>query len=96
VKVPSIAALLKEVAASSVPVSAIEYDGKRFRLEIAAGQPPAPTATAGTPAPPATNSTPFAKLKFVPGTGLIDDDSPLNPLDLVLTPPTIAPDAEAN
>jgi hypothetical protein len=92
-KVPSIAALLEEVAASSVPVTAVEYDGKRLRLEIGSAKAAPAAPVTATPAPQATAAP---KLKFVPGTDLLDDESPLNPLDLVLTPPTIAPDAEAN
>ncbi len=60
-----------------------------FRVEFA---PPEPSIA---PAP-AVERSPFSKapepekaVAFVPGTLFFDDDSPINPLDLVLNPPPI-------
>jgi len=100
VRVPAIGGLLKAAEQSKRPVRSIEYDGKRLRVEffdpreatVAApivATPAAPAATVAAHVPPKPT-------QYVPGTMFPADDSPLNPLDLVLTPPTIHPVAESN
>jgi hypothetical protein len=85
VRVPALPSLLKQLNASSRPVRAFEYDPstERLRIEFADAAPVAPKTIE---AKPTVQPKP---VDFVPGTMIPNDDSPLHPFDLVISPPTI-------
>jgi hypothetical protein len=97
VRVPKVDGLLKAAEQSKRPVKAIEYDGKRLRIEYFDSREATVAAPAvAVPVAAPVAATVAARVEYVPGTMFPADDSPLNPLDLVLTPPTIYPVAESN
>jgi hypothetical protein len=99
VRVPKIDGLLTAAAKSKRPVRSIEFDGKTLKIEFFGEATGAVPAVAVAAAPVAANVAPAAPFKppappkFVPGTEFPDDESPLNPIDLILTPPTLRHEA---
>lgn len=98
-RLPKIDGLLAAAAQSERPVKSISYDGSTLHVEFFDSREASVAAPAVTP-PLDVVATDAAIVvqakpeppKYVPGTTFIDDKSPLNPLDLVLSPPTIALD----
>lgn len=87
-RTPGFNSLLKQLGAVPDNVASLKYDPANgsFEATFRAVEPvlSAPLA-ASTFAP-----QPAEKPKLVPGTNIPDDDSPLHPFDLVLTPPNLS------
>ena len=78
-----LADVIGQVKASPVPIKAVEYDPTTKRLRVEFDRDPAPMTTAPLPGRDMEPDAP----KFVPGTRIPDDDSPLDPLEIVSANP---------
>lgn len=83
---------IEVVRDSKVPVRSVDFDPRTKHLRVEFDREAAPTGSVpavalqvGSPAAP--DPAP-PEQKFVPGTTIPDDNSPVNPLDLVASRPT--------
>jgi hypothetical protein len=78
---------IEAVKASSVPIKSVEYDPGSKRLRVEFDREPAPAPLQTLPIPPGSGSLSeriqAAEVKYLPGTRIPDDNSPVDPLEIV-------------
>jgi len=77
---------IEAVKASAVPVRAVEYDPstKRLRVEFASDTPA--SAPVNVPIPPGPDPA-HPGPKYIPGTTIPDDDTPIDALEIAMASP---------
>ena len=76
---------IEAVKASAVPVRAVEYDPstKRLRVEFASEAPASAPVTMPVPSQEPAHPEP----KFIPGTTIPDDNTPVDALEIAMASP---------
>jgi hypothetical protein len=84
---------IEAVRASTVPVRAVEYDPstKRLRVEFASEPAAAPVAIPLQATPDAVHP----ETKFIPGTEIPDDDTPVDAMAIAMAHPRYSLNGEA-
>lgn len=90
---------IEAVTASKVPIRAVEYDPSTKKLRVEFDREPAPAASAAPVAvspvaAPLAERLQDADVKFIPGTRIPDDNTPIDALEIAAARPRYNLDPE--